>query len=95
MWSSGFVKAISHRSNVDYVFALGSVLAISLRDPAGAGYASTAATGVRDKLFAGSPGEDWVIHSRVLGNVIYLMAATTTKSETLEVIEERVFAALE
>ncbi|KAK5135020.1 hypothetical protein LTR08_005680 [Meristemomyces frigidus] len=95
MWSSTFVKAISHRSNVDYVFALGSVLAISLKDPAGASYASTAATGVRDKLFAGSPGEDWVIHSRVLGNVLYLMAATTTKKETLEVIEDKVFTALE
>ncbi|KAK5126352.1 hypothetical protein LTR85_010588 [Meristemomyces frigidus] len=95
MWSSAFVKAISHRSNVDYVFALGSVLAISLKDPAGASYASTAATGVRDKLFAGKPGEQWVIHSRVLGNVLYLMAAMTTSRETLEVVEEKVFAALE
>lgn len=95
MWSNAFIKAISQRSNVDYVFALGSVLAISLKDPAGASYASTAATGLRDKLFTGSPGEDWVIHSRVLGNVLYLMAAMTTKKETLEVIEERVFTALE
>lgn len=95
MWSSAFVKAISHRSNVDYVFALGSVLAISLRDPAGASYASTAATGLRDKLFVGKPGEDWVIHSRVLGNVLYLMAALTTTRETLEVVEEKVFTALE
>ncbi|KAK4540853.1 hypothetical protein LTR36_008795 [Oleoguttula mirabilis] len=95
MWSNAFVKAISHRSNVDYVFALGSVLAISLKDPAGASYASTAATGLRDKLFAGNPGEQWVIHSRVLGNVLYLMAAMTTSRETLEVIEEKVFTALE
>ena len=48
MWSTTFVKTLSHRANVDYVFALGSVLAISLKDPEGAGYASTAATGVRD-----------------------------------------------
>lgn len=95
MWSNAFVKAVSHRSNVDYVFALGSVLAISLKDPAGASYASTAATGLRDELFAGKPGEQWVIHSRVLGNVLYLMAATTTSRDTLEVVEEKVFKALE
>ena len=95
MWSNAFVKAISHRPNVDYVFALGSVLAISLKDPAGASYASTAATGLRDELFAGAPGESWVIHSRVLGNVLYLMAAMTTTRETLETIEEKVFTALE
>ena len=95
MWSNAFIKAISQRSNVDYVFALGSVLAISLKDPAGASYASTAATGLRDKLFTGAAGEQWVIHSRVLGNVLYLMAAMTTKKETLEIIEEKVFTALE
>ena len=95
MWSNAFIRAISMRSNVDYVFALGSVLAISLRDPAGASYASTAATGLRDKLFTGHPDESWVIHSRVLGNVLYLMAATTTRKETLEIIEEKVFTALE
>ncbi|KAI7192363.1 PLP-dependent transferase [Hortaea werneckii] len=95
MWSNAFIKAISQRSNVDYVFALGSVLAISLKDPAGASYASTAATGLRDRLFTGASGEQWVIHSRVLGNVLYLMAAMTTKKETLEIIEEKVFTALE
>ncbi|KAF2766319.1 onanonoxo-7-onima-8-eninoihtemlysoneda [Teratosphaeria nubilosa] len=94
MWSSAFIKAISHRPDVDYVFALGSVLAISLKDAQGAGYASAAATGLRDKLLAGSPGEDWVIHSRVLGNVLYLMAAMNTGRETIEAVEEKVFAAL-
>lgn len=95
MWSPAFLKAISYRPSVDYVFALGSVLAISLRDPNGAGYASTAAAFVRDKLFAGSPSEDAVIHSRVLGNVLYLMAAMTTKKQILDEVEEKVFKALE
>lgn len=95
MWSPAFLKAISHRPSVDYVFALGSVLAISLRDPSGAGYASTAAAFLRDKLFAGSPSEDAVIHSRVLGNVLYLMAAMTTKKQILDEVEEKVFNALE
>lgn len=95
MWSNAFLKAISNRPNVEYVFALGSVLAISLKDPAGASYASTAATGLRDRLFAGKPEEQWVIHSRILGNVLYLMAAVTTTRDTLEIVEEKVFAALE
>lgn len=94
MWSHSFVSNISHMPQVDYVFALGSVLAMSLKDAAGAGYASTAATGLRDRLFAGEQGEEWVIHSRVLGNVLYLMAATTTKPDVLQGVEARVLAAL-
>lgn len=95
MWSYDFVKAVSHRPNVDYVSALGSVVAISLQDPAGAGYASTAAAGLRDKLFASKSDENWAIHSRVLGNVLYLMAFLTTSKETIQGIEEKVFTALE
>nr|POF02268.1 isoform 5 of bifunctional dethiobiotin synthetase/7,8-diamino-pelargonic acid aminotransferase, mitochondrial [Quercus suber] len=92
MWSSSFVTEVSHRPNVDHVFALGSVLAISLKDPAGASYASTAATGLRDRMLAGE-GE-WIIHSRVLGNVLYLMAAVTTSAETLQGVQAKVLGAL-
>lgn len=95
MWSEDFVKAVSHRSQVDSVFAIGSVLAISLKDADGQGYASKAAWSLRDKLLAGSPGEDWVVHSRVLGNVWYAMGAMTTSRETIKALEERIFEALE
>ncbi|KAK5114294.1 hypothetical protein LTR62_002545 [Meristemomyces frigidus] len=95
MWSEAFVKAISHRSQVDSVFALGSVLAISLKDADGQGYASKAAWKLRDKLLVGSQGEDWVVHSRVLGNVWYAMGAMTTEREVVEALEERIFAAIE
>lgn len=37
MWSQDFVRDMSLRSNVESVFAIGSVLAISLKDPAGSG----------------------------------------------------------
>lgn len=94
MWSSSFVYSVSYKKQVDNVFALGSVLAITLKDPAGSGYASTAATGLRDKLLAGSGGDN-VIHSRVLGNVLYLMSALTTPGETISGIEETVLEALE
>ena len=95
VWSHDFVKEVSQRPNVDHLFALGSVLAISLNDPAGSGYASTAATGLRDRMLGGvDNSEEWVIHSRVLGNVLYLMAALTTDGETLKGVEQRVLKAL-
>lgn len=94
MWSKDFVETVSRKPNVDYVFAIGSVFAMSLKDPAGSGYASTAATGLRDRLFAGSQAGEPVIHSRVLGNVLYLMGAMTSSPETLKGVEETVLKAL-
>ncbi|KAF2214369.1 hypothetical protein CERZMDRAFT_110698 [Cercospora zeae-maydis SCOH1-5] len=94
MWSQAFISTASHKNSVDHVFALGSVVAICLKDPSGGGYASTAATGLRDHLLE-IPGVDGsVMHSRVMGNILYLMAALTTTEATLKSIEERVLGAL-
>ncbi|KAH0268668.1 PLP-dependent transferase, partial [Aureobasidium melanogenum] len=93
MWSQDFVRDLSLRSNVESVFALGSVLAISLKDPAGSGYTSTAATGLRDTLLHDSSSEN-AIHSRVLGNVLYLMASMTTSPETIASIQRKVQTAM-
>ncbi|PPJ57852.1 hypothetical protein CBER1_00058 [Cercospora berteroae] len=94
MWSQSFITTASHKNSVDHVFALGSVVAICLKDPSGGGYASTAATGLRDQLLE-IPGADGsVMHSRVMGNVLYLMAALTTTEAMLKSIEERVLGAL-
>ncbi|THW19329.1 PLP-dependent transferase [Aureobasidium pullulans] len=93
MWSQDFVRELSLRSNVESVFALGSVLAISLKDPAGSGYTSTAATGLRDTLLHDSSEEN-AIHSRVLGNVLYLMASMTTTPETIASTQRKVQAAI-
>jgi dethiobiotin synthetase/adenosylmethionine--8-amino-7-oxononanoate aminotransferase len=95
MWSSSFLVSASHKSSVDNVFAIGSVLAMSLKDPNGSGYASTAATGLRDKLLAGNGQDEAVIHSRVLGNVLYLMAALNTPEKTIREIQDIVLGALE
>jgi dethiobiotin synthetase/adenosylmethionine--8-amino-7-oxononanoate aminotransferase len=98
MWSKSFVETVSRKPNVAYVFAIGSVFAMALRDPDGSGYASTAATGLRDRLFAGTQGQSGepepVVHSRVLGNVLYLMGAMTSSPETLKGVEETVLRAL-
>jgi dethiobiotin synthetase/adenosylmethionine--8-amino-7-oxononanoate aminotransferase len=95
MWSKSFVETVSHKPNVESVFAIGSVFAMSLKDPAGSGYASTAATGLRDRLFSSSQAGEPVIHSRVLGNVLYLMGAMTSTPETLKGVEETVLRALD
>ncbi|KAI4731745.1 PLP-dependent transferase [Aureobasidium sp. EXF-10728] len=94
MWSQDFVRDVSLRSNVESVFAIGSVLAISLKDPAGSGYTSTAATGLRDTLLHDSSSEN-AIHSRVLGNVLYLMASMTTSPDTIASIQRKVQAAMD
>jgi dethiobiotin synthetase/adenosylmethionine--8-amino-7-oxononanoate aminotransferase len=84
VWGKEFVKDVSCRREVESVVALGTVLAINLRD-ANAGYTSTAATGLQKKLLEGS--NEFKIHVRVLGNVLYMMASQTSKKETLQIIE--------
>ncbi|OCK82396.1 PLP-dependent transferase [Lepidopterella palustris CBS 459.81] len=88
MWSQKTVKLISQVSNVDSVITLGSVLAITLRDESGAGYTSNAANELRDKLLEGSQTYGWSVHSRVLGNILYLMTSLTTDRDTLLQLEE-------
>ncbi|KAL4803261.1 pyridoxal phosphate-dependent transferase [Aspergillus unguis] len=85
VWSHGLVNDLSHAESVDGVFAIGSVLSISLKDEQGAGYTSTVAKGLQTRLAAGAP--QFTVHSRVLGNVLYLMSSVTSKQETLRTIE--------
>jgi dethiobiotin synthetase/adenosylmethionine--8-amino-7-oxononanoate aminotransferase len=106
MWSKDFVYGLSMHEGVDYVNALGSVLAVSLVDVGGSGmlhdnalhsyktsandtigYTSSAAAGLRDALLQDVIESQVQIHSRVLGNVIYLMASMTAKREHLAAVE--------
>lgn len=81
IWPIDLVDQLSRQTDrVMGVWALGSVLAIHLQDGT-AGYNSNAALSLRNALLEGNIGSNWNIHSRVLGNVLYLMAGqTTTKS---------------
>ncbi|OAQ98139.1 hypothetical protein LLEC1_01963 [Akanthomyces lecanii] len=85
VWPLELVESLSRMERrVAGVWALGSVLAVHLKDEAGAGYSSNAALGLRGALARGEAGGSngpWNIHSRVLGNVIYLMAGQTTTQE--------------
>jgi dethiobiotin synthetase/adenosylmethionine--8-amino-7-oxononanoate aminotransferase len=109
VWSKKFVKTISYLKEVESVITLGSVLAIKLQDEnfgkpctflgtqpdpdeVRLGYSSTAATGLQKKLLAGS--DEFKIHVRVLGNVLYVMAGQKSKPETLRSIEKTLLDAL-
>ncbi|OAA63123.1 onanonoxo-7-onima-8-eninoihtemlysoneda [Cordyceps fumosorosea ARSEF 2679] len=89
VWPRGLVEDLSRMTaRVEGVWALGSVLAVHLRDEeGGAGYSSDAALGLRAALAEGeTEGRNgpWNVHARVLGNVIYLMASQTTTREGVE-----------
>ncbi|KAJ4155102.1 hypothetical protein LMH87_000367 [Akanthomyces muscarius] len=88
VWPLDLVESLSRmEKRVAGVWALGSVLAVHLKDEAGAGYSSNAALGLRSALAQGEADGNngpWNIHSRVLGNVIYLMAGQTTTQEGVQ-----------
>lgn len=91
IWSPQTVDWLSRRPSVAGVWALGSVLAIHLASPGGAGYTSTAAVALRDALRATNRGpaqNPWNVHSRVLGNVLYLMGSQTTGQELVLELEQ-------
>ncbi|PNS21340.1 Ornithine aminotransferase car2 [Sphaceloma murrayae] len=94
MWSQDFVQKLSHRDDIEGLWALGSVMAIELKDPKGAGYASTASIGIRDKLLKGVPHTNQAVHCRVLGNVLYFMASLTTKPETIAAVQQQIEEAM-
>ncbi|KAK2824761.1 hypothetical protein FQN49_007503 [Arthroderma sp. PD_2] len=84
-WPQALVSDLSYADGVESVFAIGSVLSITLEDHDGGGYTSNAASGLQKKLTAGDG--PFNIHSRVLGNVLYLMASVTSTREVLDKVE--------
>ncbi|KAK6843302.1 bifunctional dethiobiotin synthetase/adenosylmethionine-8-amino-7-oxononanoate aminotransferase [Apiospora arundinis] len=90
IWSSPLVEWLSRHPSVAGVWALGSVMAIHLESPGGSGYTSTAAIALRDALRASNQGpaqNPWNVHSRVLGNVLYLMGSQKTEKDVVLQIE--------
>lgn len=92
VWSQGLLRDLSCADSVESVFAIGTVLSISLRDAQGGGYTSTAAKGLQQKLAVG--GDQFNVHSRVLGNVLYLMSSVTSKPESLREMESMLRSSL-
>ncbi|KAF5583788.1 adenosylmethionine-8-amino-7-oxononanoate aminotransferase [Fusarium pseudoanthophilum] len=92
VWSRDFVNNVSHNQQVLGVWALGSVLAISLRDEDGVGYKSLAAKKLQTHLREGTG--TWNAHSRVLGNVFYVMASQKTSRQSLDELQGLLLGAL-
>ncbi|TGJ82804.1 hypothetical protein E0Z10_g5953 [Xylaria hypoxylon] len=98
IWPLSLVQWISLQTNrVAGVWALGSVLAIHLHAADGSGYTSSAAEGLRKRLLSGAeigPGVSWNVHSRVLGNVLYIMGSQQTMEREVGEISDLLRAAL-
>ncbi|RYP11203.1 hypothetical protein DL764_000159 [Monosporascus ibericus] len=94
IWSAEFVELVSRQAGVAGVWALGSVLSIHMdAGGGGAGYKSTAAVRIRDSLRRGARDDrenTWNVHSRVLGNVLYIMGSQKSMQEDIREIEELV-----
>ncbi|KAI0466296.1 hypothetical protein F4859DRAFT_498309 [Xylaria cf. heliscus] len=92
IWPLFFVQWLSLQTNrIAGVWALGSVLAIHLHATDGNGYTSTAAKGLRKRLLYGANNgsrESWNVHSRVLGNVLYIMGSQQTTEQDVREISD-------
>lgn len=111
VWSRDFVQELSTRTDrVEGLWALGSVLAIHVKDAAGSGmlspkyqspvgvrltlssgYKSNASRALQAELARDVMGSN--VHSRVLGNVLYLMTSQTTGFDTVRLLEQRLLRA--
>ncbi|EGY19020.1 adenosylmethionine-8-amino-7-oxononanoate aminotransferase [Verticillium dahliae VdLs.17] len=94
MWSNEFIDSLSRQSDkVAGAWALGSVLTISMRSDDGVGYTSKAAARLQAGLRDGKGA--WDVHTRVLGNVLYIMTGQTTQEGAVREMEGLVQRALE
>ncbi|KAI0996990.1 Bifunctional dethiobiotin synthetase/adenosylmethionine-8-amino-7-oxononanoate aminotransferase [Podosphaera aphanis] len=92
VWSHDFLLKLScsyEAPAIQSVVALGSVLAITMHD-IDHSYTSSVSTDLQDYLLRGT--RNFMIHVRVLGNVVYVMASQTSEPTTLREIEKLLMA---
>ncbi|CAI4212325.1 unnamed protein product [Parascedosporium putredinis] len=96
VWSNKFVTQISAHERVEGVWALGSVLAVHMKDAEASGYTSNSAAQVQQELLAGEieQGDSWNVHSRVLGNVLYIMTGQMTDEVDVQRLQKLLARAL-
>ncbi|KAI0836281.1 bifunctional dethiobiotin synthetase/adenosylmethionine-8-amino-7-oxononanoate aminotransferase [Hypoxylon sp. FL0890] len=95
IWPWDLLKCISNQTQlVAGTWALGSILAIHMNAADGLGYKSTAALSLQRALLDGNKEEMWNIHSRVLGNVLYIMGSQKTTKDDISEIASRIQRAL-
>ncbi|CCL98393.1 uncharacterized protein FIBRA_00388 [Fibroporia radiculosa] len=102
-WDPAFVSRIAALNCVSEVMALGTVLAVHIRDEA-AGYQSHSAHKMLeplnlrtdDALPSSAPGgAPFGFHYRTLGNVAYFMLSLNTPSDVVRAVEERILVTLQ
>ncbi|KAI9288957.1 pyridoxal phosphate-dependent transferase [Umbelopsis sp. AD052] len=96
MWNKNTVDFLSHLPNVQGVNAIGSVLAVELKDAEGKGYTSAASANIVAKM-RNHQFEHTNINmfARPLGNVVYVMASQRTQPEQIKVLEQTLLQCLE
>ncbi|KAK3897656.1 pyridoxal phosphate-dependent transferase, partial [Staphylotrichum tortipilum] len=95
VWGSEFILGLPALSGgmIGGVWAVGTVLAIRMASADGSqGYKGSAALALHQALLQepdGGDGMRWNIHTRVLGNTLYLMTGQKTTEETVRAVESR------
>ncbi|KAI8583664.1 hypothetical protein K450DRAFT_222199 [Umbelopsis ramanniana AG] len=96
MWNKNTVDFLSHLPNVQGVNAIGSVLAVELKDAEGRGYTSAASAKIIAKMRSHEFEHTNInMFARPLGNVIYVMASQRTRPEQIKVLEQTLLQCLE
>ncbi|KZT29670.1 PLP-dependent transferase [Neolentinus lepideus HHB14362 ss-1] len=96
VWDQNFVETISQLDHIKEVMTLGTVLAIKTRDDTG-GYRSASAQTLLKTVVAAANGDlpnAFGMHFRTLGNVAYFITNLNTPSETIRVVEDKIWFAL-
>ncbi|CAK9781058.1 adenosylmethionine-8-amino-7-oxononanoate transaminase [Cutaneotrichosporon oleaginosum] len=91
-WRKAFLDDVSRANGVRGAMAMGTVLAIELQD-AEADYASHVAQAFLDRLRA-QRVDGFRIHSRPLGNVVYIMTSLFTPEGTVRAMEAAILREL-
>ncbi|RHZ46982.1 hypothetical protein Glove_600g6 [Diversispora epigaea] len=95
MWNKEMIGKLSCLPNVKGVFAIGTILAIELKDIGGGGYASDVSLEIIKQLSNSNYSKDDIkILSRPLGNVIYLMTSLISEPYNIRRLEKKVYECL-
>ncbi|UZJ55918.1 hypothetical protein CBS101457_005238 [Exobasidium rhododendri] len=93
-WKHEAVMELSKMERVNKVMALGTVLALEVKDKEGTGgYSSTASVDLL-KVLRNSPDGPFTIHARPLGNVVYFMCSLNTPADVRRKTEKALHSAL-
>lgn len=93
-YSPKTLASISTHVLVESCFAIGTVLALSLKS-ATSGYNSTAAASLQSRLMTTLDSQGRGVHSRVLGDVIYFMTSLETGATEVAQLESTILKAFD